>query len=248
MKTNFLRLSILLIAMSSAVLVSCSDDDDYVPGDVLVEALNTIYPDAQKVSWETKNEYKVAEFILENKEREVWFDVTGNWLMTETDLPFNELPLAVQESFLTGTYGAWTVDDVDMIERYNTETIYIIEAEKGEQEVDLHYTADGTLVKEILDADDDDKAQSHQPVEMTTSISEFIASKYVGAKILEYDQENNGIEVDIVHNQIHKGIFLFGRQEIGKPTYRNAERSQVRTLGVSFRKGAVFSRSSRLKY
>lgn len=203
MKVRLFKLPMFLIAICAITFVSCSDDDG-VPDNIIVSAFNEKYPEAKKVSWETKQSYKVADFIFESKEREAWFDVQGNWLLTETDLRFDELPLAVQESFVSGAYTAWQVDDVDMIERYNTEIIYVVEVEKGDQEIDLYYTEDGTLIKEVTE----DTGQSHQPIEITKTINDFISEKYSGAKILEYDNEKYGIEVDILHNGIYKDVYF----------------------------------------
>lgn len=198
------KLVMLLFAFSAVFFVACSDDDDYIPDRSVVDAFTAKYPDAKTVSWEKKTDYKVAEFILNNHESEAWFDTQGNWFMTETDIRFEELPLAIQEKHVLGEYANWHVDDVDMIERYNTETIYVVEVEKGDQEVELIYAMDGTLIKVITD----DTGRPHQPLVITEAIKSFISDKYPGAKILEYNNEKTGIEVDILHNGIYKDILF----------------------------------------
>ena len=40
-------------------------------------------------------------------------------------------------------------DDVDKLERTGVETIFVIEVENQNQEIDLYYSADGTLIKSI---------------------------------------------------------------------------------------------------
>ena len=199
------KLFMLLFAFSAVAFVGCDDDDDdFLPETSVVSAFTSKYPKAEKVSWGNKTDYKVAEFILDNHEMEAWFDTQGNWFMTETDIRFEELPLAVQEKHVLGVYANWKVDDVDRIERYNTETIYVVEVEKDKQEVELIYAADGTLIKVITD----DTGKPHQPLVITKAITDFISDKYPGAKILEYDSEKNGIEVDILHNAIYKDVLF----------------------------------------
>ncbi|MDD4514550.1 PepSY-like domain-containing protein [Massilibacteroides sp.] len=198
------KLFMLLFAFSAIVLVSCSDDDDYMPDQIIVNALEKKYPDAQKISWEKKQEYKVAEFIQNSKEKEAWFNASGEWMMTETDILFAELPELIRNHFATTKYATWRVDDVDMIERYNTATIYIIEVEEGKNEVDLYYTEDGVLIKEVVE----NNGQPHYPLVITESIDKFIAEKYEGAKILEYDKEKLGIEVDILHEGVYKDVYF----------------------------------------
>ena len=69
--------------------------------------------------------------------------------MTESDIKYSSLPVVIRNSFESGEYGKWEVEDVDKLERSGMETIYIIEAELGEQEVALHYLENGTLVKPL---------------------------------------------------------------------------------------------------
>lgn len=198
------KLFMLLFAFSAVSFVACDDDDDYIPETSVVNAFSSKYPQAKKVSWETKTDYKVAEFILDNHEMEAWFDGQGNWFMTETDIRFEELPLVIQEKHVLGEYANWRVEDVDMIERYNTETIYVVEVEKGDQEVELIYAGDGTLIKVITE----DTGKPHLPLVITEAINTFISDKYPGAKILEYDNEKYGIEVDILHNSMYKDVLF----------------------------------------
>lgn len=204
MKRNLFILPVTLFAIISAFLVGCDNYDDFVPETTIVNAFQDKYPDAKKVSWENKLDYKVAEFIQDNHSCEAWFDTSGKWIMTETDILFEQLPLPIQEHFVLSAYAGWRIDDVDKIERYNTETVYIIEVESGEQEVELYYSADGTLIKELSE----NAGESHQPVIITETINGFIASKYAGAKIVDYDSEINGIEVDIFHGGIYKDVYF----------------------------------------
>ena len=143
------------------VFTSCDNDDDrYLPESAVLQAFSAKYPNAKRTEWESKYGYKKAEFHIGSQELEAWFDAQGNWLLTETDISYNALPQAVKDAFKAGQYAAWKVDDVDMLERPDAPTVYVIEVEKGGQEVELHYTADGTLVKEILDNEHDNE---HRP-------------------------------------------------------------------------------------
>ena len=44
-----------------------------------------------------------------------------------------------------GKYADWRVDDVDKLTREGMETLYVIEVEKGESELDLFYLSTGIL-------------------------------------------------------------------------------------------------------
>ena len=58
-------------------------------------------------------------------------------------------------SWVNSEYASWKRDDIDKLERTGVETVFVIEVEKQNQEVDLYYSADGTLIKSIVDTDDD---------------------------------------------------------------------------------------------
>lgn len=68
-------------------------------------------------------------------------------IQTESDIPFESLPEAVKTSFNASEYARWRKEDVDKVERADMETIYVIEVEQGNQEMDLYYTEDGNLFK-----------------------------------------------------------------------------------------------------
>lgn len=200
MKAIARKLFILLFAASVMSFVGCDDDDDFIPDSTLINALKEMYPSAQKISWEQKSDFIVADFIFNNQEVESWFDIQGNWFMTETDIRFDELPLPVQEHFVLSQYADWEIEDVDMIERYNTEVIYIIEVEKNDQEIELVYDENGGVIKELTEG----VGESQQPLVLVKDITDFIANKYSGAKIMGYKMEGNDVVVDILYNNYYR--------------------------------------------
>ena len=159
-----LKIYTLLLALSVTwSLQSCDNDDDgsiAVPAE-LQSAFSSKFPNAANVKWETKSGYYVADFY-DGYEASAWFTQDGKWQMTETDIPYNALPQAVKMSFENSEYASWKRDDIDKLERTGVETVFVIEVEKQNQEVDLYYSADGTLIKSIVDTDDDNN--EHLPV------------------------------------------------------------------------------------
>jgi len=201
----------LLLALICASFLSCSDDDnnsnwDNIPTEVR-NAFAERYPSAKKTEWENKGNYKVADFINNNMETSAWFDSNGIWYMTETDLPFNSLPQAVRDAFQGSEYSTWKIDDVDMLERKDTEVVYIIEVESQNQEMDLYYSAEGILIKAVPDNDNNDyEGQLPQPT--PTDIEAFIKEKYPQSRIIEIEHEKGRIEVDIIHDNRGKEVLF----------------------------------------
>lgn len=207
------KLSVLALAMCGLLaFTSCDDDDNnYLPDQTVTKAFDTKYPDAGKVEWETKSGYEVADFHISGNDAEAWFDNKGNWLMTKTEINFGLLPEAVRKDLRANEYADWKYTDFDKLERSNAATIYVIEAEQGEKEVDLYYAEDGTLIKVVNDTDDDN---SHfQPTTIPQAITDAIDEMYAGATIVDFDQEKNGFEVDILHNSVYKDVYFNAANE-----------------------------------
>lgn len=202
MKTNLFISAIVVCGIT--LFSSCSDDQHSgsIPDASILNAFNSKYPDAKKVEWETKANYKVAEFNYGSFETEAWFDQNGQWIMTETDIPYTQLPQPVRTHFESSEYSKWRLEDVDKLERVNTATLYIIEVEKGEVENDLYYAEDGTLIKTVADGEN----TGYEPTVIPDAIQKFLTEHYPGATILEYDREKLGVEVDILDKGIHKEV------------------------------------------
>lgn len=205
-----LKMYFLLLALgtSASVLQSCNDDNDGITVPVeLQNALSGKHAGAQRIEWEVKGTYYVADFHEDNLEKEAWFTADAVWQMTETDILYTALPPAVKTSFETSQYAAWHVDDVDKLERREVETVYVIEAEQGKQEIDLYYTEAGVLVKEVADGGGN-TSDGYLPGQMPDAIKAFITEKYPDARIVEVDVERNMIEVDIIHNNTAKELLF----------------------------------------
>lgn len=202
-----LRFFLLAIILGSLSLFACSDDDNYKPDQTVKDAFNTKFPAATRVSWEKKGEYRVADFRENNKEMTAWFDAAGNWYMTETDLTsIDELPQPVKTAFLQSEYAAWKVDDIDMLDRKDSETIYIIEVESGKQEADLYYSADGILIKTVMDNGSDNDHDNYLPATLPAAVENFINQHYPNARIIEAEKEKGNLEVDIIHENRSKEV------------------------------------------
>ena len=152
----------------AALFTACDDDDNddilynNIP-DKAIANLNQLYPDARQIEWDVEKDYFVADFHDGKHEVEAWFDQTGAWIMSETDITYNELPKAVIDSFESGLYASWRIDDVDLLEQSGRGNIYILDAELGEQEMTLHYSENGDLINEVPDGN------QNRPIQPTPS-------------------------------------------------------------------------------
>lgn len=201
-----------LMATFAMALVTCvgCDNDNYLPEDSFIQAFNQKYPDAKRVEWEDKQGYKVAEFSLQGKEAEAWFDRSATWMQTETDLRYNDLPTAVQKAFEASEYGSWRVDDIDKLERLESDVIYVLEVESGKQEFDLYYTEAGDLVKAIAD----DGNSEHLPITISQKILDKIRELYPNVTtFLDFEREGTYLEVEVRDGQTYKEIYFDNSEE-----------------------------------
>ena len=173
-----------------------------------VAAFDEKYPAAKDVEWETRNDYLIVDFKQDKVEKEAWFDNSGTCYMTETDIPFAQLPDAVKTAFQQGEYSTWKVDDVDMIERRDVETVYVIETEQGNSEVDLYYSPDGILVKTVLDAGGNDGYEDFIPSQPSSSVDAYVKEHYPSARILDIDREKGVTEVEILDGTVCRELLF----------------------------------------
>lgn len=189
----------LALGLFSFAMQSCDDDDENAPvSEQLEKAFINEFGNVAH-NWSTRGTNHVASFNQDNTEKEAWFDANGVWLMTETDIVYDDLPLIVKQGFEGLTqYEGWKRDDVDMLERKGMEKVYVIEIEKGKEELDLYFDVNGNLLKEVADKDDD--SFNYLPSELPTAVAQLLNEKYAGYKLLEVevDPVSKLLEVDVL--------------------------------------------------
>ena len=211
-------LSVCLLSVAlMGTLAACSDDDKQSPNlppgasevpESILSQFNADYPDAQDVTWTQDGEYYTANFSADGSAgNQAWYEHDGRWGMTKYEIPFDRLPAAVSGAFAATEYGQagsdWRVDrEVDVLERRDgTETLYIIEVERGETEVDLYYTEDGILVKEIVDAAPEKNYGEYLPQAPDGTLEDWLEQRFPGYRLVDLDAEDGGLEVEFIHER-----------------------------------------------
>ncbi len=116
-------------------------------------AFKSKYTNAHVQEWEWKKkegQYK-AGFMQNGRKHEVYFTAAGNWLYTECDLKHEELPQPVKNYIAKSKYATWELDDVEERSSPEQAKFYKVEVEQGNNEMNLYFLADGTLLKEEVD-------------------------------------------------------------------------------------------------
>lgn len=248
---RILSLCHILLTGSFVLMTSCNDNDDLhsnpvpenIPEKVILE-FNAKYPNATNVTWSTKDTYAVANFYLASTRtgghepnNTAWFNMAGHWNMTETEISYQQLPEAVKTAFEASPYASWRIDnEIDKLQRSdNNETLYIIEASQKEgnveTEVDLYYTEEGILVKEIVNAETDNDYHEYLPQQPEGNIQTWLDQNFPNVRIVDYDCEQNGTEVEIIANGLKHEILFDNQQQwvYTKTEYERRDLTQIPT-------------------
>ena len=196
-------------AVGMGAFTSCDDDDndDYarVP-DAVTAAFSHQYGNPGYVEWDSERVgYYVAEFRKDGRDHEAWYTHAGLWAMTEVDYgrSLADLPQAVQSGYAATAYAldAWTVDDIDEIQRPDYETVYKIEVEKrGQADHDLYFDLGGTLYRDVEGSGSGSGNGGMIQQGMPAEVKAYVDSAFAGAAVVDFDIEDNGmIEVDLRH-------------------------------------------------
>jgi hypothetical protein len=136
---------------SMLLLVSASAFAKELPAKIQA-AFEKMYPQAVNVEWEQMAGCYVAEFVMDNREIDVWFDENAQWVMTENDVEsLEKVPAPVAEAFMESIMSSMRLKDVRIITFPKHPTIIVIEVEvyNSNEEFQLFYSPDGKLQQQL---------------------------------------------------------------------------------------------------
>lgn len=145
---------VYLLAISIFALLSlnsCDKYDDY--SDMMLysnsEDIKSIvvelYPQARIVEMDKDRRTIEVDIIDSNNiQRDVYLDLSFNWIRTETDISRNALPVEVTDK-IAGKYASWFIDSVKQIDSPQG-SYYLVEIEKGERDKYIKIEANGNIL------------------------------------------------------------------------------------------------------
>ena len=206
----------MVMVISSLIFATSCQKDNAISVDSTVKAsFGSMFPNATAVKWSKDDSYLLSTFEDDGKGKRAWFDRTGAWYLTETDILYTALPQEIKTAFEEGVYKDWYMDDIDVIERPGVDIVYVLEVKNGlGEEYDLHYSTTGVLLKEVKDIGNSGQKPSvpgqtgsgYIQGRLSPTIIDFLTSRYSGFTVLEIDKERTKTEVDIRHNNVHKEV------------------------------------------
>lgn len=153
--------SIILTAAVIALGVNTSFAQKMKEADVpkaVVSGFHTNYKDAKAKEWEKEGDMYEAEFDWKKMEMSATFAADGKLMETEHEIKVAELPKAVSD-YVTKNYAGYKISEASKIEDATTKKVsYEAEIQKGKEEMDLLFDADGNFIsKEAQEHDDKDE-------------------------------------------------------------------------------------------
>ena len=145
---------VYLLAISIFALLSlnsCDKYDDYSDmmlysnSDNIKASVIELYPQARIVEMDKDRRTIEVDIIDSNNiKRDVYLDLSFNWIRTETDISRNALPVEVTDK-IAGKYAGWFIDSVKQIDSPQG-SYYLVEIEKGERDKYIKIEASGNIL------------------------------------------------------------------------------------------------------
>lgn len=132
--------------LGAFALTSC--EKEYGPNQLDADVTGFIeekYSGARILEAERQHGLLKVDIFHDNKEKEVVFDSKSDWVRTEWDVEYFQLPQPVLDAIKVCEYAAFAVDDADFVEE-PARTYYRIEFEKGVKERRLSFSPEGDLL------------------------------------------------------------------------------------------------------
>jgi hypothetical protein len=137
-------LSIMMLLTLAIAGTSCDDDDSNVTiNDNVRTYINTHYSGAVIMEAEYNYGYLEVDIYHDSLSKDVYFDNNDAWVKTTWDVAINALPQTVTAAIAT-EYPDYRIDDADYVDTPDG-AYYSIELEKGERDVYIKVTPDGTI-------------------------------------------------------------------------------------------------------
>lgn len=125
-----------------------SKSKDVRPSATLSQRFFSDFPKARDIDWEVAADVYEVEFEVGRVDYKAYYDKDGNLLMYSYEITLAELPAVVKNAALDKYLDAKIEDTYRMVE--GTDSFYVVEMEKDENEVKAAFSPKGTFIKEIF--------------------------------------------------------------------------------------------------
>lgn len=198
-------LCLLLVSLSVMLCAGCDKDDNegMVPAEVLAE-FDSMFPKAKHTHWADEELYYKVSFVVERIPKTAWFRPSGEWAMTDTDLPAQNLPRPIHTDIAVGEFSGKRIEKIHSINVPERDDLFIILMDVGRDSLAaLYYTRSGNFFKKEFVKND----VSVRPVDLPQCASETV-SGYVGYEVMSVELESGVMEVCLVSDTDMLSVIL----------------------------------------
>ncbi len=190
----------------------------------------------------------IIEVELENgnDEIELVFDTENNLLYIATEIRTSNLPTAVTDSIAANFPNYFLDDEADELTMADGSTRYEVELEGSQNDLEVLFAADGTLICQEVDMEDDDNDgddsnDDNNVDSLPTSITDYITLNYPNYSIdeAEYDMTCDStmvieVEIESGNSELEltfdmSGNFLYASVEINSMSLPAAVSNSITT-------------------
>jgi hypothetical protein len=141
MKT-FIVISMLSVVMSTQAQNLKANE---IPENVRL-AFSNKFPDVKKVKWskENANEFE-GEYKINGIEKSSNFDKDGQWLVTETEIKSEQLPVAVM-AVIKKDFSDFKIEEAEKAETASNQLFYEVTLEKKESNLEVKFSPEGKII------------------------------------------------------------------------------------------------------
>ena len=148
----------LVVVISAAALLmataACEKYEAGRPSKDVRSEFARMYPDAWDVEWEYQGQMWEVTFEtgsrLNGTEREAWYDMSGSWVRTVTDVFLSSVPQNIRDYLLSSEFGSGQFTDNDA-EYYQTPdgNFYRFDIRVDGKEINVDVTESGKVSQSV---------------------------------------------------------------------------------------------------
>lgn len=139
-----MRLSFLIALF--LILFSCNENP--VPRHVQLKFLE-IEPAAHNISWTFDNNIYQVDYLLNEKKTTSYFDLSGNWLETESEILTNELPEAIVKT-ITSKLSEYSIVDIELVKTKENQILYEVDLQLKDKIYDILFDSTGKILRKQI--------------------------------------------------------------------------------------------------
>jgi hypothetical protein len=135
----------------SVVMFSANAQFRKIPAEV-TDSFKAQYANASQVTWSDNLTNFQATFKLGNDNVRAYYNSKGEFIKSEKNITFNELPVEVKDGFKKSKYAEWTVKDIRYVAEKGKQTQYRLQVIRNNDIIrkNLIFSTTGQMLDDSL--------------------------------------------------------------------------------------------------